>query len=125
MDVGKIIKDVDEGRWHKIPDTAVEILIKRLKPKEVRRLRKESIQWEHDGRRQVKELNETKLEENLLDAVVLDWKNITMEGQPLECNRANKLILNDNWTEFSVLWNDVVGNAGRQDEERQGEEVKN
>jgi len=124
MDV-KDIFDSEDGDWYKIPDSNVRIKIKLLRPKRISELTKMCRKNELSGGMDVKEvLDSDKLSNYILDESVIDWENITKDGEPLPVNTKNKIFLDENWREFNLLWNTVYTSAEKakafKDEELEG-----
>lgn len=122
MDVTKIMSDDREPKWFRIPtggENEPEVLVKTPAPKRIREISKRA------GLVGVRRFNEEDLSNerflsDLCDYMIVDWKNIRAEidGESVElpCNRANKVILMDNWIEFFSVVLDVL-NASRVDAE--------
>jgi hypothetical protein len=70
-------------------------------------------------------LDDKALNDALLDAAVVAWEKIEEDGKPLECNMANKKRLDDNWQEFSVLWQRVLSGSSDAAALREQELIKN
>ena len=79
-----------------------------MKPKEIRKLREGCKRQKFVGARIEESYDDEKFAGLLRDACVLDWKNITSDGEALACTPENREILDDNWSEFRLFWNHIV-----------------
>lgn len=124
MDIREIQKD-EVAKRYKVRNSKAVLLVVKPKPKELTALRKLST-FKKSGRAGLaKEFNEDKYGKACLDKFVVGWEGINFDGKPAECNRDNKILCDENWTEFSECWNEVVVGIEIEEEEESEEEVKN
>lgn len=114
VDIGDIVGNGAEGgTWYDIPGTKGEkrprLLIKDLKPVKRRELVKRCTTRKRSRGGIDERVDFEKLSELILEQCVIDWENIEKDGEKLEVNQVNKVLLNDNWTEFEALVTAVVG----------------
>ena len=108
MNINSILTEEDPGKWYPIKGfSKVKVKIRNLKPKERTELGEQCTR-ERMRRGRIEETIDTEaLNKLLLDRCVVDWENIEDNDGPMECNFENKMKLNENWLEFSELWNGV------------------
>ncbi len=105
MDITKHLAE-QEARWYTMSDTDVQIKIRLLKPKRMRQLKAKATRRG--------EFDDIRLGVLMLHECVVDWKNVkaeqngSSEAVEIECDGANRTLLNDYWTEFSTFWQDIV-----------------
>ncbi len=124
MDLSEL-KKRDEGRWHPVPGSDAEVLIKEIRPSRMDQLTKMATKKKIAGRGVAGEVDQNKLNRFLLDEAVLNWKKIEMDGKALEVNQQNKIMVDGAWTEFRELWNGVVLRQVDEEVEAEEEDLKN
>jgi len=124
MDIREIQKE-EVAKRYKIRDSDAVLLIVKPKPKELTALRKLCTFKKRGRAGLATEFNESKYSNACMDKFISGWEGITLDGKPAECNHENKVLCDENWTEFSECWNEVVVGIDIEDEEESGEEVKN
>lgn len=108
MDISTIINNDTPAKWYPIEDTNVEIQVKKIKPKDTKRLRKIATKKRMVRGRVDERLNAELYAELLLKEMVVGWKNIQTNNQDLPCTPENIILLNDNWNEFSELLTNIL-----------------
>lgn len=110
MDIGKFTSEQEDSAWYKMPGTdEVKVKIKRLSPAEQRKIIKASTSRKFKRGQAIERVDEEALNAMYLDAMVVDWSGIERDGSPLECTTENKRLLDDRWTDFTLMWNGVLG----------------
>ena len=102
----------------------IRFKIRPIKPGRLRALQKKAKTKKWTGRRRVEIPDEMKLHTSMLHEAVNDWRNISDGEEPMPCTAESREWLDDNWAEFSTLWQDIVisesQGAEEEEEEAQG-----
>jgi len=125
MDFNKVIEANKKGDWYTIPDTDVHVQIRIPTPKELRQIRRKCTVTKQTRRGPLSELDEDKLSDALLNLCIIDWKNISKDGKDFLCTEENKKFIDENWTEFSSLWNEVFTNRNEMQDRILRDQEKN
>ena len=105
MELHDLFKQQREGKQVTIPGTDVQLDLMPVVPKKLRQLHKQCTTFDRRG---AQVIDREQLHYLLLDLCVVGWKNVVMEGKELSCNGENRRILDDNWTAFSICWQETV-----------------
>jgi len=124
MEIRNLVEE-RKPKTYKIADCDAKLLIVEPKPKELTELRKQCTYKNRGSRSLGSNLNEKRFNEALMDKFIVGWEAIKLDGKDLECNLKNKIICDDNWTQFSECWNNVIGGFEEAEEEEAEAEVKN
>jgi hypothetical protein len=124
MDIRKLKED-NKPKRYKIRNSEAVLLIVSPKPKDLSALRKKCTFKKRGRAGLAEEFNSKRYGEECVDRFVVGWEGILDGDTPAECNRVNKIQCDEDWTEFSECWNEVVLGIEIEDEEESEEEVKN
>jgi hypothetical protein len=112
MDVSSILKGEDSGRWYPVTTNGgpeePRVRIRVPSPKKLRELAKIAGVRPLGGRLGRQELENKRLQDELVDHMILEWTGITDGESDLPCNRENKIELVDEWFELYTLVFDVL-----------------
>ena len=109
MDISTFVDGEPVARWHTIPGTEVRVQIRIMKPRRRREMLRQCTRRRRRGGMAVDEVDNDRLLRMMLEYCVVDWKGIERNGQALPVTPENKRLLDDNWSEFAMLWNGVIG----------------
>lgn len=127
LDLGKVDKLI-EGTWVDYDDE-ISFKIRYVSPKFSRMSKKKYTKTKViRGSRQenMSRTGEEEWDKDLWDHMIEDWKGITINGKPAECNRENKKMLSDCSTDHAnFIMEYAMSVANFQDKEVTEEEVKN
>lgn len=121
MELQDYFKKLRDGEWVTVPGTDVQIHVVGLDPRQVRRLGIKHFRFDADGGEEAAEA----MHAATLDACVVGWKNIKMDGKDLPCTSENKRLLDDTWVAFSVCWQKAATRLGALRPEMEAAERKN
>lgn len=125
MDVGKLLSEGPQGKWYGIPNSKARVQIRVPTPAERRKILDRATRKFRRRGQQEEVVNSELVNELLLKISIIDWEGIEQNGEPLPCSDENRVLLDDCWTEFSSLWNDVLGVATEVAQAEEEEETKN
>lgn len=126
MNITRILTGDDPGTWYPIDGFgSARVKIRKLKPKETSDIRQQATRERMRGGRVEEKVNSEALNDALLDRCIIEWDGIEDDNGPIECNFENKKKLDDNWSEFSELWNNVFANGTTNVEDIEEGTVKN
>ncbi|KKK86822.1 hypothetical protein LCGC14_2759380 [marine sediment metagenome] len=109
MDIKHLLNGDDSGTWYDVPGASkVKVKIKTLKPKRRREITKKHTRHKRFGGGLVEEVDNDAVQMEIMNEVIVGWEGIEMDDKPFEFSIENIKILDDNWPEFSTLWNRVV-----------------
>ena len=130
------IERKNEAKWHLIDGTVVEekeigeqfaALIRRATPGDMRRLSRKAKKSVAGGRRRAVIDDGDQLTKELLHHSVEDWRNLTTTvvdeetqeetKRAMPCDRTNRERLDENWSDFSQMWQSAA--TGEFDEEEE------
>ena len=116
MDIGSI-DEIYEPKWYQVPGSDMEVEIKRLRPKERRKIVLEASGKKMSGRGTLTVGDTKKIEKEMLRLCITNWRylndGVDEEGKPkpVPCTQENKEFLSGNWTAFHDFWNSIVSDA--------------
>ena len=130
MDITKILAGDRPAEWFTIPTGGKNeptVLVKIPSPKLLREMGRqagitEARRFEED------DLSNEAFLSDLVDYMILEWKNIRTGGDgakatDLPCNRENKVLLMDNWLEFySVILDILIAHRVKAEKVREKDE---
>lgn len=126
MDIGTLLNGGPEGVWHPIPGAeGARVKIRNVRPKRRRELVLACTKKYMRRSQVVAEIDDLRLSDMLLQECVIEWEGIEHGGEPFPVTPENKRLLDDNWPEFSNLWNAVIGDVNAIDEQMAEAELGN
>lgn len=130
MDIAKFLNGEPEGTWYTVQDedgseTNVRVKIRGMKPKKKRDLDRICTRRRVKNGVVYEDKDADKLHRLCLLHCVVDWENIEKNDAPFPVSDENKVVLNDNWTEFSDLWTSVFARELEVAETIKEAEIKN
>lgn len=122
MDAKKLLAQLEERvtKWEKLPGSDVEVFLKHLIPDDLDRIGKKRELYKGPSGK----MNFQLYREAVLKEVVVNWKNFTLDGEPLPCSDENKVAMDKAYLPFRMAWFKVSG-LSAQDEEEEGDELGN
>ena len=109
VDVKHMMNGDESGIWYEIPGFKnSRVKIKTLKPKFRRAITKQHTRHRRFAGSLVEDIDSDAVQDAIMYEVIVGWEGIEMDDQPLEVTPENVKMLDDNWPEFSTLWNRVV-----------------
>ncbi len=85
-----------------------KVWIKGLSPRKFEQISERNTKYRTRGGVVVPRTNNRAVTIQLLQETVVRWEHIESEGEALECNPQNQLLLFDFWPVFRRVWNDAV-----------------
>ena len=112
MDVSSILRGEDPGKWYPITTNGgpkePRVRIRVPSPKSPRELAKIAGVRPLGGRVGRQELENKRLQDEVVDHMILEWTGIYDGESELPCTRENKVGLVDEWFELYTLVFDVL-----------------
>lgn len=126
MDLDKALKSAEEGEWKEMEtedDPQPQFKIKTLKPyriSEIRRkcMKKKSLQYP-DG------LDDEMLNKLILRECLVDWKELTKDGEEYPYSETHADFINDNWMAFRQWWGQMFKSMLQNGQAEEDEDLGN
>lgn len=107
MDVTKFVKEEFEPVAFPLEGKA-KVWIKGISPRKFELISERNTKTRNRGGVPISRTNNRAVTLQLLQETVVRWEHIESEGEALECNSQNQLLLFDFWPVFRRVWNDAV-----------------
>jgi len=123
MDLQEKLKEVEAGGWHDLPGSDAQFKIKQPKPLQISKFRRECRRPK--SRQFPQGIDADKLSEMLVVECVIEWKNISMNGDAFECTEENKKFIYQEWLEFNNFIDDIIIKITSKGEQEHDEDLEN